>query len=731
MFKRRRIVRPLVLMMLLSIAASSTAQDLPESLPRLPFHLTARPWQPLNISRDTYLDAIEGVCRFTVKHLGPDGEVIDPFLRREHQYSTPYFAFAVGTLVRAGRAKDLLDSGVRAMDHATACFAKGSAGIPDNHGEFFIPSLSAALEVYADLVPKEKIEQWRSRMTLGVDRIIRGQTNNWRAYAMRGEWMRAKLGLVDRDAARKFVEDGWLNAEQRSRIAGDKWHLYQYHQTDPESHAVEAVGRGNLLGLIAQGYDGASAVEMTRLVETGTAMTLLLQDPSGQCPPDGRADDHVFNDVLYQLCFDVMAERAAGVGDERLAGQYRHAAMLAFKSIRRWRRTDGEWSGSYFITKNHFDPSQRVGYQTASNIGNYNGAVMLHLAEAYLARTSQIAEQPAPSELGGYALTTDPKFASAVANAGGMQMFVALRGDTKLVYDHYWTSLGVNRFARAGWETRLGPSDGVRDGKTARGITFAPTWVENGRWVRLADAPDRYEGHFSVKFAHPLLVRCAIDYAPIPGASGPRFRHEFLLTPDGILATLRSDDAAEFGVTWPLLENDGEALKTHVEDGLATTAYDDAGDQQCFLAVGDDQSMIDRADEPLQSTYGWLRPVRSTAAGKINRTFIYPRNASEPSAQKVRESFRITNDGFESATASVHGNLYVGPTSAGGEGQRIDIDGDGDADVTFDAPCSFIIQIREKKPIAIEADRKINATVHGKPIALDAYAPITLAADQK
>ena len=83
-------------------------------------------------------------------------------------------------------------------------------------------------------------------------------------------------------------------------------------------------------------------------------MTLLPQDPSGQCPPGGRTDDHVFNDVLCQLGFDVMAERASRGGDPVLAGQYRHAAMLSFQSIARWRRNDGPWAGSYFVTKNHF-----------------------------------------------------------------------------------------------------------------------------------------------------------------------------------------------------------------------------------------------------------------------------------------------------------------------------------------------------------------------------------------
>ncbi len=141
-----------------------------------------------------------------------------------------------------------------------------------------------------------------------------------------------------------------------------------------------------------------------------------------------------------------MAERAGRAGDVRLAGQYRHAAMLSFKSIERWRRSDGPWTGSYFITKNHFDPAERVGYQPASNYANYNAAVMLHLAEAYLARATEIREQPAPVEIGGYAFATDPKFASAAANAGGMQIFAALRGDTRKTFgDRYWTALGVVR----------------------------------------------------------------------------------------------------------------------------------------------------------------------------------------------------------------------------------------------------------------------------------------------
>src|SRR5689334_17913380 len=168
-----------------------------QEIPSLQFHLPARPWTPMNTPRDAYLDSVEGICRFTAKHLGPDGQVIDPLLKREHQYSTPYFAFAVGTLAQAGRANDLLPAGVAAMDHATACFAKGSEGIPDNHGEFFIPALAGALDRYDGLVPPETMQRWRERLRVPIDKLIRrDQTNNWRAYAMRGQWLRFKAGLV-------------------------------------------------------------------------------------------------------------------------------------------------------------------------------------------------------------------------------------------------------------------------------------------------------------------------------------------------------------------------------------------------------------------------------------------------------------------------------------------------------------------------------------------------------
>ena len=226
--------------------------------------------------------------------------------------------------------------------------------------------------------------------------------------------------------------------------------------------------------------------------------------------------------------------------------------MLSFQNIDRWRRTDGAWAGSYFVTKNRFDPALRVGYQDASQYSNYNGSLMFHLAEAFHLRASAIEEHPAPAEIGGYAVATDAEFASVFANAGGLQMQANLRGQTAASSGNFWTPLGVVRFARAGWDTRLGPSDGALT--EAGGVTFAPTFQEGGRWFRMADLSARYEAAWSVQFVHPLLVRCAIDYRPKKGMRGPSYRDELTLTPDGVLSvvTQTSPESAPWGVTWPI-----------------------------------------------------------------------------------------------------------------------------------------------------------------------------------
>jgi hypothetical protein len=713
------------------LAIAGTSLE-PEAVIRTGYHLTARPWKPLDTPAERYLDVIEGLCRFSVRHQDAGGAIIDPFLKREHQYATPYFAYAVGTLIFAGRARDLLPSGVKAMEHSTANFAGGRNSIPDQHGEFFVPALTEALDVYAHYVPAETLARWRERLRKPRSEVVRGSLNNWETYAMKGEWLRSQVGLADQPSTVAYIEAVW-RARQSGRFAAAPWFLYHDRTSDPDTLSVEAVGRGNLLALVQDGYDGPSAGEMRRIVEAGTRLTLDLQDPSGQAPANGRTDDHVWVDVGYQLGFEVMAGRAQEQGNLWLASQYRHAAMLSFQSIQRWKRTDGDWSGSYFITKNRFDPELRVGYQLASQYSNYSGSLMFHLAEAWHVRQlaaskssagKSLQEHPAPNEIGGYAIATDPAFAAAFANAGGMQMEANLRGQAEASDGNFWTPLGVVRFARTSWDTRLGPSDGALTEKG--GVSFAPEFFENGKWLRMADLSTRYEGIWSVQFVHPLLVRCAVEYQPKAGRTGPTFRDEFIVTPDGVLSTITSTSRERpvWGVSWPLLENDGTELDHPASRGVRSVKYPGASDQQNFIAMDPAAEMT---DEPLlRSTYGDLRPIRVLATRKEQRTFVYPQGEGDPTAKAVHDSLAITPDGFRSVLARVSGTTYIGRTAAGGYGTEIDLDGDGVPEVTFAKPCGFLLVLRSGKAIMIEADRDVEAGIQGRMISLLRYQPSPL-----
>ncbi len=136
--RSRKFVLALVVIVEATGVAETNGADLPATLPELPYHLTARPWQRLELPREAYLDAIEGIARFAAKQQDRRGAIVDPYLLREHQYSTPYFAAAVGVLLHAGHAGDLREHGVRAMEHAISCLAGGWQHIPDAHGEYAV-----------------------------------------------------------------------------------------------------------------------------------------------------------------------------------------------------------------------------------------------------------------------------------------------------------------------------------------------------------------------------------------------------------------------------------------------------------------------------------------------------------------------------------------------------------------------------------------------------------------
>jgi hypothetical protein len=250
--------------------------------------------------------------------------------------------------------------------------------------------------------------------------------------------------------------------------------------------------------------------------------------------------------------------------------------------------------------------------------------------------------------------------------------------------------------------------------------------LESGAWIRLASIAQRYKGTFSVQFAHPLLVRCAVDYA----GTGPSFRNEFIITPDGVLSLTTSSAASgTWGMTTPLNTFDGQTtLTTSTTGRIARTSFPSASsDQQNFIALNP-SAVLENGGATSRSPCGDLSPVRVRTTDAQNRIFVYPRNSTDPSADTVRDSFVYTSPtSFSSALGRVSGNVYVGRTSAGGVGNSVDINGDGAPDATFSASCGFVLQLQNGVPTKVETDLNVTATISGRNYNLIAYAPVAVA----
>ncbi len=849
-------------------AASAFAQSQPDFLPEFKWHLTARPWTPIDAPKSDLLDRVDSI----IHALAPlqyyneadasdpkNGAIIDAYEGREWQYATPYFAFASAMALSEGRAADLIQTSVRAMDRCTRNMSEGKAN--DGHGEFFFAPMVKALRLltsikdkYPTYITDEKIATWRARMSVKrMVPMVLTVKQNWRTYQCKGEWLRQKEGLIS-DAV-EWIERNWkdttpdmgdnLYKNQRSRFRVDvdvypqkpSFLLYHDNTGVPETFAYNGAVLGNYLDMLENGYDGPSAAEMRATVEHNARSSLLLMAASGDAPAGGRSGAHVWNDVVYANVYEMMAEIEKRNGDLQRAGQFRRAAQLAWKSMARFQQERGWFS----VTKSFVHPSHRNGYAHYSALTNYNGYCEIHNAEAYLARKSDIAEQPAPSEIGGYCVQLDPLYENTFLNAGGMQVQICTLGNEGSAPSlPNWDTLGISRFSRVGWDSRLGPADGFSRVPSKEGVNFAPIFEENGVWTNVAQLPTRYRGNFTAEFVHPLLIRGTLTLAPKQGQTGPAFTMKVTLTPDGALIdTARTSGSEPFAVCWPLLEFDGRTvLVKNVASQIASTSYPKAAgqrvvlpapeaeakewrevdggdggattigfryalegdkqatataklwvndkaqpaltflstrtaddwhelripvtlaagktnvirlepnavdkpkigelrvfpatattpepDQENFIALRDSHE-LDATAAPHRGSYGDLRPIRVTDAKRsVLETFVYPRSAGDPSAAEVRASFKREGLDFSSVLGCVKGKLYVGRTSAGGEGSAIDLDGDGKDDVTFDKSCAFMLQLKDGRVTAVETDQPVKATLGHKQIDVTAFRPVNL-----
>lgn len=698
-------------------APATLGPFLPPALPLLPWHLTARPWTALNMLKGDVLTQVKAGVAFWAANI-VNNQIVNPIadsLTSGTGSATPRWVKAAATCINSGDVT-FLTLATTCMTQAVADYAAGTNGAASGP-ELYLPPLVQALALFeaSGRITASTITTWRNG--LNTTKITASNSNpapHWSTYASKGAWLQQKDTLISTGTATTFIETQWTGG-QIARMTNSAWNLWEdvVASATPDSLAFELVGRVNLLSLAHQSYNGSSAAGNNGILTTterGATVLGLLQGSAGSAANGGSTSDHVWEDTLQALSHSLMCELTT---DTFISGQYRHAALMALTHSATWSRGDG----SYQVTKNWFNPTERVGYQSGSSFAGANMMRLAALSEIYDYWTkTSVVEQPAISEIGGYALSLDADFGVSFANAGGTQIEVGTNGDTQQIAGGYWSPIGIRRISRYGWDGRLGPADGRYDGST--GVSFCPTWNAAGTWQVMASLPGNYTGVFTTSLATPVLTICRVVWTST-SSTQPTFQQNLIITPDGVFSDLSMTAAngiAQFGVIFPLIADDGDLSPNRtvftqnfaprlatVSGGLASS------DDQNWILVNTNGAAVTVVDQVLGSR-GHISRVRATASDAHLYTFTYPRNTLDPTAVSVRDSLVVQPNGYTSNIGNVAGSVYAGRTSAGGFGNSLTLLTSTLPDVTFSAPCNFICQVSNGSITRIEADASVVAT---------------------
>ena len=738
---------------------------LPSDLPTTHWHTTARSWTPLNVPASSYLTRANNLTSWWAQNTNNsdgcmDEDTYNPFdaARGVHLPTSEaeggILGFSVGVQnslgVTTNRAK-----GILSMNCDTASYHSSVSG-----GDFAIGLADHAIVLMASFAGASDVNNWKSNMNF-IESGIPGNTNNWVTYDMWGFWVANSInGFSAFNNATNTIEGWWTGnngngTNQGARMSDQPWNLYQDLTGVPDSLSVERVGGGNILNLLADGYNGPSSSAMSTASQNAAMTDLLMAAADGSNPAGGRQTDQNWVDSGQQLTFDTMAQRV-GSNNPFLAGQFQRAAMMSFNSVRNYLIPSSACCNGlvYFPVKNHFDPSLGIGEQaqnggaTAWDDMQYNGSIQFQEFQSYRQRVlSSVAEQPTPVEIGGYAFSLPSDWSQAFVDAGGTAVQLALTGATSQSNHQYWTVPGINRIGRVGWENRLGPMDGSW-AYLGSGANFGPTWITSGTsWTRLAQNPATCSGNFSTTFANP-----AVTFAQVVWSCGNiSFTQNLTVTPDGVLSqTTCSGCTSTWGMTFPMLVDDGTTSPNNFGATVTTTSIGGNaagivqsmwpnGDQQNYMLISHNSYFL-TAESNVVTSFGDITPVRAWSGTGTSTpdasqvTFVYPRHSSDPLASAVQAGMNITgtntytNSALNSSVVSGgNGTYYIGTTAAGGWAQTVTLPG---GTLSFNTPCQFIAQLNASGQVtALEVDRSVTATVPGTTphtgLAFSAYAPQT------
>jgi len=575
-------------------------------LPPFPLHEQVSRLQPLiaesqtstHFSRTEYLAVINGIVSYFRHFQALDGRIVDPFVHREVQYSTPCYSWAATVLVVSGQRSDLLESAAAALECALRQLAEANPA--DRHGDFFTFPAMLAYEHLRELVPSERRKRWEQLLSAidpykayrDVLRDSKGSVHNWNVVAIAGEFLRHQAGFTDLSFVERHLEAQLPNFTAEG--------LYR----DPNvPMAYDHFPRHFLAAMVERGYDGKHREILNELLERAAWTSLLIQSPCGELPTGGRSAQHQWNEAMQCVTYEIWARRKRREGNEPAARAFRRAAFLALQSIKRWIRPSGE----LWIVKNRFDPALRHGFEGYSFHSQYNLLAASMLATAWLFADETIPAGVCPAEISGFVVHL-PDFHKVIANAGGLYVEIDTAADPN------YNSTGLLRVHKFGVEPLVGPTDGaaIKDEPLAVGIA----WREDDRWQPLAGLGQKQvvRASVTVREENPKRVSFTVRYE----LNRPQVQavlETYELTPEQVRVTAEVEGNVEsLLVRFPAIAFDGQrASKITVNGNAAIVQLGDS--QQTFRVEAPNGVTLMRTGRWVRSRNGYLEPIEGEVKG--------------------------------------------------------------------------------------------------------------------
>ena len=238
-----------------------------------------------SVSRDSYLDMAESIVAYFRQHQQADGRILDPYVGREVQYSTPCYAWVSALLAgaRGGKA-DFLESASAAL---TASLHELITGTPaDRHGDFFTIFVMLAFDQLKTRVSVEQRESWAHALkTMHASCIYKDvftlrnwSVNNWNMVALSGEYARSAAG---------FGNDAFVKRYLKSQLA---YFTSEGLYRDPYvPMAYDLWARYFASLMLRLGYAGEYRNQLEELLDRGAYTSLLMMSPCGELPVGGRS----------------------------------------------------------------------------------------------------------------------------------------------------------------------------------------------------------------------------------------------------------------------------------------------------------------------------------------------------------------------------------------------------------------------------------------------------------